>query len=320
MHACPICASRLFATLTRADRHELGINAAICLQCGLVQNNPRPDKGWFEDFYWEWFWSLYAGEDNPNLSELYDLDEQDYIGRAIGRCILEEISDPSDTLRYLDIGCGLGGLLKYMFNENRSWEVSGLDPSEEATDFVKPRLPKVSVRQQQFDAITTLEKDRYDVISMVHVLQHVQEPINVLKAVANSLAPNGILYVEVPDLMSPHWSGKDFFHIAHTYLFDQQTLEFALRQIGLEPFKVIPSPVNRLWPWAIGIFARPVAGPHSYTSAISVSEETISNKRKWIDGKLREIPPSCNRAFLVDLRNRLGRKYSKFKTLKRFFR
>ncbi|HKB23770.1 MAG TPA: class I SAM-dependent methyltransferase, partial [Methylomirabilota bacterium] len=78
---------------------------------------------------------------------------------------------------------------------------------------------------------------RFDVVTAFHVLEHVPDPVAVLRRMLGWLAPGGLLIVEVPNagglgatLFGGAWSGLELpRHLSH---FTPVTLERAVRLAG----------------------------------------------------------------------------------------
>ena len=97
--------------------------------------------------------------------------------------------------RIIDVGCGYGFLL-YGLNDN--WEKFGVDISKLATGFA-----------QQYGEIFcgTLEDAKYpdnhfDATVLNHIIEHVEDPVGLIREVRRILKPNGKLIIETPDFDS----------------------------------------------------------------------------------------------------------------------
>ena len=227
MHVCPICLSRKFRKMANKDRHDIGLITSICVACGLVQCNPRCNDQWYEEFYRKNFWSLYIGTKDISLDTLYDEDEQDYKGKQIGALLIERTNNLEIVRDYLDIGCGLGGLAGFMAHAKPAMNVSVVEPSGEAVDFLNSRHPDIHIYQQSIENLASIEDSSFDLISMVHVLEHVQDPLKTMLEVRRLLRDDGVAYIEVPEFMNRSWKSKAYLHIAHKYIFDRDNPGFA---------------------------------------------------------------------------------------------
>jgi len=79
----------------------------------------------------------------------------------------------------------------------------------------------------------------HDVIALWHVIEHVPDPWTLLAAIANNLAPNGILILAAPnpDAWQFHVMGKQWPHVdapRHLYLLPAQALIDYAKSLGLE--------------------------------------------------------------------------------------
>jgi len=96
--------------------------------------------------------------------------------------------------RFLDIGCGAGHYLALA--RNHFEELYGVEPS----------LPSVQLARQQGFSVThdyfhegIVFESGFDAISLIEVLEHLEQPSNIFQQAASLLNENGILLVEVPN-------------------------------------------------------------------------------------------------------------------------
>jgi 2-polyprenyl-3-methyl-5-hydroxy-6-metoxy-1,4-benzoquinol methylase len=283
INPCPICNHNDFRLITCENRHAIALPLSICAFCGLVLINPRPRADWFEDFYKKYFWEAYVDMHVHSMEELFEIDKCKEKAEAIGTAILGEISRPS--LRYLDVGCGLGALPDYISNNAEGWTVEAIEPSKQAVDFIHRTFNSFTVTNMSLDRLIEV-KHRYDVVSIVHVLEHTLDPSLFLKRICNLLSEDGMLYVEVPNILSDKWQGKDFLHVAHTLYFDESSLRAALETSGYRVIKVIDAPEKKYWPWALGVFAarKAHAGEFKLTR---LSKAELARKINHVKSRIR---------------------------------
>lgn len=286
MHVCPICRSLKFRQMTDEDRHDIGLITSICTSCGLVQCNPRCSDQWYEGFYRKDFWSLYIGTKDVSLETLYVDDEQDYKGKQIGSLLSERTNNLKNVRDYLDIGCGLGGLASFMTNAYPAMSVSVVEPSGEAVSFLQSRHPSIHTHQHSIENLASIEASSFDLISMVHVLEHVQDPLKTLLEVRRLLRNEGVAYIEVPEFMNSSWKSKNYLHIAHKYIFDRDTLSRLVGEAGMKVREEFPSPVGRLWPWAFGVIVSPTEDIATLNNQ-AISGAEIDRKVQLMQKKLK---------------------------------
>ncbi len=107
---------------------------------------------------------------------------------------------PEDTKKsLLDIGCGEGFALSF-FNE-KNWTVTGLDYSTAGVNRHNPLCRDFVIKGNIFTNIKTLikKRKRFDLIWMDNVLEHVTDPLSLLKDSLALISGNGILVIEVPN-------------------------------------------------------------------------------------------------------------------------
>lgn len=145
------------------------------------------------------------------------------------------------TARILDIGCGLGDTLAALLKDGYT-DISGVDISNEAVAYCESRgLSVVRVREIA-DIMVEDGARRFDFIIMSHVLEHIRKDsiIETLRYIKESLlAPDGGLYIQVPNAQSNtgcYWAYEDFTH--HT-LFTAGSLDFVLKAAGFKDVRFV---------------------------------------------------------------------------------
>lgn len=137
---------------------------------------------------------------------------------------------PGATL--LDVGCGNGEFLDLA--AKLGWKVEGIDFDPQAVEVARQRGLVV-----HRGGINTLDDraEYYDVITLSHVIEHVHDPLGLLRGCFRLLKPSGRLWLETPNLESTghtyygcHW--QDLDPPRHLILFTWGSLDSALAQVG----------------------------------------------------------------------------------------
>jgi 2-polyprenyl-3-methyl-5-hydroxy-6-metoxy-1,4-benzoquinol methylase len=157
-------------------------------------------------------------------------------------------------MRVLEIGSGYGTLLRVL--ADKTGVISeGIEPGELGAE--------VAVKHYKLDVKhTTLEKElannmeryrgRYDAVLMVHVLEHLEDPLKKLKAIKTFLKEPGIIYIAVPNLSLPDLPFERFFHIEHLSYFTPATLSKILKNAGFTPIRCLEKPNELVMVGAVG--------------------------------------------------------------------
>lgn len=240
-------------TFLRGDRHQLGLETACCRHCGMVLIAERPEDPWFDEFYARSYWPLYVGQRFEGAEDMFVRDRCAERAREILDGIHPSLPVTIDSA--LDVGCGQGGVLAELRRRYPNAVLDGIEPSRESTLFCSEKHG-IDVTHGRWEA---LERDRlpgpYDLITMVHVVEHVLDPVAGLTRAVERLAEDGRVYVEVPDLLSNRWRGLAFFHIAHVWCFAELSLRNLFSRAGLEVLSVHRG-LAAHWPWAVGAVGR----------------------------------------------------------------
>ena len=220
---CPLCGSARSSVLLEAPDLSPGSSGlwfavVQCHDCGLCYTNPRPSPASIGQFYPE----VYRPHRTPRGPSR----------RRHGR--KERHALPwHGRGRLLDFGCGGGGYLQRMHDQG--WQVTGLDVSAPAVERIRSYLGLPALVGSLPHPL--LGPASFDVVTMWHSLEHVHDPLPVLREAHRVLAPGGRLVVGVPNIDSlpfrwfgPAWYALDLpRHLTH---FTPRTLALMLQRAG----------------------------------------------------------------------------------------
>jgi SAM-dependent methyltransferase len=106
----------------------------------------------------------------------------------------------------------------------------------------------------RFEADRELEPGTFDLILALHVIEHVDEPKAFAQRAADLLAPGGLFVVATPNWDSvdarrfqENWGGNHFPR--HWTLYDERTLGWLAREVGLEVDRIEYQPNPIFWVW-----------------------------------------------------------------------
>ena len=174
----------------------------------------------------------------------------------------------------LDVGCGRGAFLREFTGHFPEWSLSGTEFDDRNTRSLQ-ELPR-------FNGLQTTPFDRlsgeYDVISMVHVLEHIENPVACLAALRRRACNGALLLVQVPD-----WSENPFaLAIAdHATHFTPAILERVARRAGLEPV----APPGHVVPKELTLLAKAGADCVADNKVDEGGESRLEERLSW----LREV-------------------------------
>jgi SAM-dependent methyltransferase len=187
-----------------------GGHLALCNDCRLVQTitNEKWKKDCEEIYRGYTIYQQSCGAEQPVF---------DSSGASQSRSdvILQKLvakAQIPDTGRWLDIGCGNGALLRACSRAFPSgWTFFG----SEFDDKYRELVEKIPHFQGLFTGPLEEIPGHYDVISLVHVIEHIPGPSHFLSRLKTKLKPNGLLLLEVPDCRSNPFSIMTADHCSH---------------------------------------------------------------------------------------------------------
>lgn len=138
--------------------------------------------------------------------------------------------------RVCDVGCGNGGLMVRL--AKAGYVVTGIEPDENARRVVAESGLRVVAGSAEHLPVATAA-ERFDAVTMMHVLEHCLDPASAVRNVAGLLADGGLLFVETPNnacegvrLARETWRWLDVPR--HVNFFTTHSLQAVCRSAGLE--------------------------------------------------------------------------------------
>lgn len=241
-YVCTCCGATDFTLRHRWEVGSYWNQCAIplsvwdCKQCQLTVLYPIPEPHEYPGGG-DWF----AAERN-DLSRKYWFKtfKRKVINKLIGtnsERFLKGCVKAKPTGKFLDVGCGIGEMLDLASNDYT--ECSGVEPSPIAAE--EARKKGFTIYEDFFEDVT-LPEAHYDVILMHSVIEHVKDPVAILRKCHKALAPDGVVAMLTPKLGGPAyrihgegWNG--FRHGYHTFLFTGKTLGNCMEKAGFEVLK-----------------------------------------------------------------------------------
>ncbi len=247
--ACPCCAApqpehrgSKWSTLLRREFHY-----HRCRVCAYLWVEPFPGYDIYNEEY-------YQGR-GPDPYVDYAREYADY-RRTDRRLEFADIwrlarrhhrpGPTAGAVRWLDYGCGAGGLLKFLRDQPGFTQGSRTLPLE----IHGHDIGNYAERLKQVDRFSILSAAElagatgsFDIISCIEVVEHVREVHEVFASLARLLKPGGLLLLTTGNLTSTaaRMAGLDYRYLLpefHISLFNPDCLARLYRQHGLQPLRV----------------------------------------------------------------------------------
>jgi len=245
---CPICYknkteifnnSTFFYRSFTCEKPRNIHNNYLCRNCGLIWQNPQPSDNELSKFYADQY------RKSPSKVSFYkksvDLpiqlkESQNSFLRAQAFLNIFKklnLSLPKNG-KILDIG-GYQGLFAWTLSAFTGLKAKIIDYNPNGLKFASSFL---GIEQQQISndiLLSLLEntKNTFSIISMIHSLEHMRDPKEVIRLSTELLKDNGYIYIEVPNSL-----GSGLNDPTHLYTFNKNSLTLILISNNLNPIYV----------------------------------------------------------------------------------
>jgi SAM-dependent methyltransferase len=230
---CPVCAADAPAPHSHNIDRLYGLpqtyTLSRCTQCGTIYQNPQVLESQLSRLY-------------PDVYEPYSAAPLSHhtLWPDLKRAVVLATQAHATGGALLDIGCGGGNFLQAVrLLRGSSWSLCGVEPSATAAQRVSALgIPVVNAGISE--ALSgALAGRHFDVVTLIHVIEHLPRPVKALQKIRDLLAPGGRLLIQAPvhdsferAVFGRHWMGWD--QPRHLTLFDRRTLKRACEAAGLE--------------------------------------------------------------------------------------
>jgi len=211
---CYLCGNEVSELIQEGVRYNPSIKVYRCTMCGLI----------FIDNY----------KINYAENEMNEIDSSDTMDFADTKRRFENYRWWFHNSYILDFGCGKGSLLTKLKAVNCSCQLAAFEPNKQFAKYLA----------ENFSLYTTLESipnDYFYFITLFHVLEHLDDPVNILNTLFDKLLVNGRIIIEVPNhadvfnLIYKSEAYRKFIYTPyHKFYFNADTLRHLLSKTLFE--------------------------------------------------------------------------------------
>ena len=218
---CKLCSMNVAMGLQVADAKSGGaLPISLCEHCGLVQQTNIPLEDELKVYYSHHYRQDYKNTYSPKLKHV----------RRAGLVAIERINFLNENLnaprklKLLDIGAG-GGEFVYLSGKS-DFNSCGIEPNKGYSDYAKEEYG-IDVKAQMLDELSS---GSADIVTIFHVFEHMAKPEAAMKKIAEILTDDGLLFIEVPNILTKNASPHNIFFKAHLFYYSQSSLISAASQ------------------------------------------------------------------------------------------
>ena len=194
---CPLCqSSAIKKRFACVDEFATGEQFDIfeCTACGLAFTQNVPDEKEIDRYYESPTYISHSNTSKGFVNRVYHI---------VRRIMLQKKARKVEKLtglksgKLLDYGAGTGHFARLM--ETRGWSVTAIEKNGKARELA---LKEFGFEMQSVEALSTIKDKGLDVVTMWHVMEHIQEPDKMWDELHRILGDKGIAIIAVPNSAS----------------------------------------------------------------------------------------------------------------------
>lgn len=219
---CPMCNNANLKTILSQKYHDVNFTVVQCsnntCQHGFI--TPIPSLDVLEYHY---------SSDNTN-----DACKRDdtYVSKSLEHYnnLFTNVINPifQKTGKLLDVGAGTGVFVASA--QNNGWDATGVEFNKTAVQIAKDKFKVNMFAGNLYGLEKFFPYESFDVISFIHVFEHIIDPVSYVKYISKFLKPDGCIFIAVPNMGSDDFqkygSKWTYLHIpAHISYFTCNSLD-----------------------------------------------------------------------------------------------
>jgi len=219
--SCPICGSKVNKVIAEKSSYKL-------MQCQFCKHgfiDPMPTETQIKNEY--------LSRNAEDYFTFLDKTAREY-GYETSRYIISHLKRFSCKSKLLDFGCGSGILIRNAIKEG--YNAYGVDIGLWSNIAAEKYNLKIFVGDIQN---SSFKKESFDIITMIDVLEHLNDPVKKTNECVTLLKKGGILVAQVPNISSIHakllagrWGLFD--PPSHIHYFSKKSLKLLFRKNNIE--------------------------------------------------------------------------------------
>ncbi|CAN5434703.1 class I SAM-dependent methyltransferase [soil metagenome] len=236
---CPLCNdSRISNFIICKDYTVSGESFAIveCKNCNFRFTSPRPTIENIEKYYESEDYISHTNSNKRLINSIYRIVRNYTLFEK--QSIITKLKPEKGNL--LDYGCGTGNFLIYCKKQN--WKTYGIESNTKAK---KIAISQNLIIFNNIDELTKEVKEKFDIITLWHVLEHLYNPEETIRNLKKILNKEGYFLIAIPNNESydatwykEYWAAYDVpRHLSH---FNQKTFKDFIVKSKLKIDRVIP--------------------------------------------------------------------------------
>lgn len=205
-------------------------NIVKCKSCGFVFSQ-KIDLEYLDQLYKKYYHDNYEPAKVQMWIDRHKSEWQEIVSNIS--------SFKSNIQNILDVGAGTGGFLGEFCKKYPNTKINAIETSTKARETIKSRFPGITFQAYSVDEMSEVV-EKFDVVTILQSLEHIINPLELLKETYRILAADGIAIVTIPNRFSYEvlLKGKEkshcYGHETHLQYFDNKTFIKMSKSAGFE--------------------------------------------------------------------------------------
>lgn len=244
---CPLCGNTHFThSLACKDHYATGESFDIysCDDCGFMFTQDVPDEKEIGRYYETPDYISHSDTHKGLMNRVYHYVRALMLVKKV-RLIKRE--SKKNVGRILDIGTGTGYFIKEM--KNAGWKVNAMEKSPLARDFAKKHF---DLDIDDDNALSSYDEDSFDVITLWHVMEHLEHLNETWEILYRLLKKDGVLIIAVPNHTSydamkykEFWAAYDLPR--HLWHFTPKSIKMLAGKHNFNLSNILPMPFDAFY-------------------------------------------------------------------------
>jgi 2-polyprenyl-3-methyl-5-hydroxy-6-metoxy-1,4-benzoquinol methylase len=237
---CPICnndASELFVSTQDFSLTQAPFDIVICTKCKFHFTNPIPSKELIAPYYNFPSYISHTDVKEGWFNKIYHRVRQHTL---LQKTIWIQSLFTGHKGNLLEIGAGTGAFAHAMVQ--KGWNVTALEPDEASRNRA---FENYKIQLLPAESLYNLQNEKFEVITLWHVLEHVHDINDYMHAFKKLLKPNGRLIIAVPNYTSfdarfykQYWAAYDVPR--HLYHFSLASMQLLCKKNNMQVVSIKP--------------------------------------------------------------------------------
>lgn len=243
---CPVCDGKVLEPFLSCTDHTVShetFQLVKCVSCSFIITSPRPADNDLGKYYLSDDYISHSAKSTSLFDKVYKISRLFTLRWKIN-LIKDNSANPPQPIRLLDYGCGTGDFLNTAKKNN--FTICGVEPSSVARAHAS-----ILTGNKILEAIEETE-ERFNTITLWHVLEHIPDLNEKIAALKNRLAINGTMFIAVPNHLSTdaavykqNWAAYDVPR--HLWHFNRTVMKRLLHKHLLHVEKIIPMKLDAFY-------------------------------------------------------------------------